>query len=191
MRSQRKTLGMGLLIAFTCFCFVGSTYGQQGLPINGAGNSGRGTMTAQQAAQYRMMQKRMAQRGGGAQYGAAQQGFAQQGAAQQGAVQQGTAQQTDHSASKAQTPVAKETYNIVEVGKEYQVVTASGLKELKKRMDDEYKTAKKAYDDAKKDKNKKGAVPEKPEKKTVKTVKTGIKTQEKAQEELQKLAKKK
>jgi hypothetical protein len=184
MKSPWKVFGLGMLIAFSWFGVATSTYGQQGLPVNGHG------MNAQQAAQYRMMQKRMAQHGGGAQYGA-QQGFGQQGIAQQGAAQQGAAQQNAHSTAKEQAPASKETYNIVEVGKEYQVVAASGMKDLKKRVEDEYKSAKKAYDDAKKDKNKKGAVSEKPEKKTIKTVKSGIKTQEKAQEELQKLAKKK
>jgi hypothetical protein len=61
------------------------------------------------------------------------------------------------------------------------------MKDLKKRIEDEYKSAKKAYDDAKKDKNNKGAVPEKPEHKSIKTIKSGIKTQEKADEELKKL----
>jgi hypothetical protein len=87
------------------------------------------------------------------------------------------------------TPASKETYSIVEVGKEYQIVTAASLKDLKKRLKDEFNSAKKAYLEAKKDKNNKGVTLEKPEEKTVKVIpgKSGYKTQEKAQEELQKL----
>jgi hypothetical protein len=82
---------------------------------------------------------------------------------------------------------ANVTYYIVEVGRELQIVPKSGMTELKKRVDEEYKAAMKAYEAAKKDKTTKGVTLEKPEKKTVKQIKSGIKGQEKAQEELQKL----
>ena len=86
------------------------------------------------------------------------------------------------------TAKSNETYCIVEVGKELQVVSKpNGLKDLKKRIEDDYKTANKAYQDAKKDKANKGVTLEKPEKKTVKEIKSGIKTEDKAREELQKL----
>jgi hypothetical protein len=82
---------------------------------------------------------------------------------------------------------ANETYCIVEVGRDIQVIATSGMKAFKKQIEDEYKAAQKAYDLAKKDKANKGVTLEKPEKKTVKQIKSGIKSQEKAQEELQKL----
>jgi hypothetical protein len=87
------------------------------------------------------------------------------------------------------TAKSNETYSIVQVGADYQIVTASTLKSLKKSVEDEYKAADKAYQAAKKDKNMKGATLTKPVKKTVKIVpgKTGIKTMEKADQELQKL----
>jgi hypothetical protein len=88
-------------------------------------------------------------------------------------------------------PAAKsnETYSIVQVGRDYQIVTASTLKALKKSVEDENKAAEKAYQLAKKDKNNKGVTLPKPEKRTVKPVpgKTGYKTHEKAEDELQKL----
>jgi hypothetical protein len=84
---------------------------------------------------------------------------------------------------------ANETYCIVEVGHDMQVIATSGMKTLKKQLDDEYKAAQKAYDLAKKDKANKGVTLEKPEKRTVKQVpgKTGYKSMDKAQEELQKI----
>jgi Skp family chaperone for outer membrane proteins len=88
---------------------------------------------------------------------------------------------------KSNSPASKETFLIVEVGKDLQVVSKSGLKDLKKRIEDDFKRATQDYQNAKKDKKNKDAKLEKPEKKTVKELKSGIKTQEKAQEELQKL----
>ena len=112
-------------------------------------------------------------------------GRTQTGKTSPGMMQSGMAMQGRPGAK------SNETYCIVEVGKDLQIVSKpSGLKDLKKRLDDEYKAADKAYKDAQKDKSKKDPnlpKPEKPEKKTVKEIKSGIKTQEKAQEELQKL----
>jgi hypothetical protein len=111
-----------------------------------------------------------------------------QGMQQPGVMQRGMMPQ--QSPQGRQTPTASrgETYGIVEVGHELQIVSKpSGLKDLKKRLEDEYKSANKAYQDAKKDKNNKGVTLPKPEKKTIKEIKSGIKTQEKAQEELMKL----
>jgi hypothetical protein len=84
-------------------------------------------------------------------------------------------------------PNTNVTYYIVEVGRDLQIVPKSGMTELKKRVDEEYKAAMKAYEAAKKDKANKGVTLEKPEKKTVKQIKSGIKGEEKAQLELQKL----
>jgi hypothetical protein len=101
-----------------------------------------------------------------------------------------TAQQTrPRPLGMGQPPTAKganETYSIVEIDHEYQIVPSSGMKDLKKRLKDEFKTDQKNYQNAKKDKTNKGIIVE-PKEKTVKEVKKGIKTQEKAQDELQKL----
>ena len=101
---------------------------------------------------------------------------------QPGQMRQGTtAQQPAKSKSN-------ETYSIVEVDKQLQVVSKpKELNDLKKRLDQEYKDATKAYNEAKKNKSTNGVKLEKPEKKTVKEIKSGIKGQDKAQEELQKL----
>ncbi len=111
--------------------------------------------------------------------------YGQPGMAQPGMMQRGTAQPA-HS----RTAKSNETFCIVEVGKEkaLQIVSKpNGLKDLKKRLEDEYKTANKAYQDAKKDKKNKGVSLERPVKQTVREIKSGLKTEEKAQEELQKL----
>jgi hypothetical protein len=119
--------------------------------------------------------------------GIMQQGMVQPGPVQQGAnptlgVQRGTAQPARPAAK------SNEVYCIVEVGKELQIVTKpKGLNELKKRLKEEFASAKKAYNDAKKDKNNKGVKIEKPEEKTVKEVKSGLKSQEDAQKALEKL----
>ena len=81
-----------------------------------------------------------------------------------------------------------ETYCIVEVDHDLQVVSKpKELKDLKKKLDDDYKTAHKAWQDAKKNKDTKATAGEEPKKKTVKEVKSGFKTQDKANEELQKM----
>jgi hypothetical protein len=117
----------------------------------------------------------------------------QPGKTQSGMMQQpgmpGMMQPGKTAQTRPATPVSKETYSIVEVDRDYQIVTASSLKDLKKKLEEEYKSAQKAYLEAKKSKDNKGATLPKPEKKTVKPVpgKSGIKTQEKAQDELLKL----
>jgi hypothetical protein len=112
-------------------------------------------------------------------------GKTQPGYGQPGTMQRGTGQQTRPTGAKS-----NETYCIVEVGKDLQIVSKpSGLKDLKKQLDDRYKTANKTYQDAKKDKNNKGVTLEKPDKKdyTVVERKSGFKTQEDAQKELEKM----
>jgi hypothetical protein len=106
---------------------------------------------------------------------------------QPGMMQRGMLPQ--QSPQGRQTPAGRgESFCIVEVDHELQIVSKpSGLKDLKKRLEDDFKTATKAYQDAKKDKNNKGVTLPKPEKKTIKEIKSGIKTQEKAQDELMKL----
>jgi hypothetical protein len=112
----------------------------------------------------------------------------QQQQQQPGMMQRGLTPQQSPQGRQAQTR-SHETYNIVEVDNELRIVATSEMKNLKKQLEDEYNKAKKDYLDAKKDKKNKDAKLPEPKKKTLKTVpgKSGIKTQEKAQEELQKL----
>jgi len=90
---------------------------------------------------------------------------------------------------KPTAAASNETYCIVEVDHDLQVVSKpKELKDLKKRLDDDYKTAHKAWQDAKKNKDTKATAGEEPKKKTVKELPgKSFKTQEKANEELQKM----
>ncbi|MCC6124074.1 MAG: hypothetical protein IT426_03870 [Pirellulales bacterium] len=118
------------------------------------------------------------------QTGKKQAGTMQGGVMQPGMMAPGMAPHGAPGAAKS-----NETYSIVQVGIDYQIVTASSLKSLKKSIEDEYKSADRAYQAAKRDKNNKGVTLTKPTKKTIKVVpgKAGIKTMEKAEQELQKL----
>jgi hypothetical protein len=175
MRSNWKTLAVGFIVVLSlgwiCAGEAAAQFTQQPVvnPVRNPSPYGQ-AMQRQPGAMQRqagMMQ---------------QQGVMQQ---QPGMMQQQPGAMQGHTAA---TPKSSETYCIVEVAKELQVVSKpKGLKDLKKRLDDEFKSATKAYQDAKKDKANKGVTLEKPEKKTVKELKSGIKTQDKAQEELQKM----
>jgi hypothetical protein len=104
-----------------------------------------------------------------------------------GMPQQGLNQASRAPTGRGNTAASKELFNIVKIGQDLQIVAKSGMTALAKQLDSEYKAAQKAYLEAKKDKNNKGVTLEKPEKKKIVVVKSGIKGQEKAQDELQKL----
>jgi hypothetical protein len=94
--------------------------------------------------------------------------------------------------AQAGRPAVKSNENlcIVEVGKELQIVSKpKGVNELKKQVKEKFAAAKKAYNDAKKDKNNKGVKIEEPKEKDymVKEVKSSLKSQEEAQKALDKL----
>jgi hypothetical protein len=102
----------------------------------------------------------------------------------------GTMQRGAPQVGRPAAPKSNENYCIVEVGKEYQIVTKpKGVNELKKQVKSKFADAKKAYTAAKKDKNNKGVKIEEPKEKDfiVKEVKSGLKSQEEAQKTLDKL----
>lgn len=171
MRSNRKNFTIGLL-AVACFGCLGvaDAFGQflQQQPQRG---------TAQGRNPFGQPGQRQQQPG-----------TRQPGSMQPGQMQQGTTAQQPGRANPGTAAKSNEAFSIVEVDKQLQVVAKPrGLNDLKKRLKEEYKAAKKAYDDAKKDKNNKGVKLEEPKEKKITVVKADIKGQDKAQEELQKL----
>jgi hypothetical protein len=167
MRSNWKNLAIGLLVVACVGCLsVADAFGQflQQQPTKG---TAQGRNPFGQPVQQRGRQP---------------------GTMQPGQMQQGTMTQQPGRGNPGTAAKSNETFAIVEVDKQLQIVPKpQGLNDLKKRLKEDYKAAKKAYDDAKKDKANKGVKLEEPKEKKLTIVKAEIKGQDKAQEELQKL----